>query len=89
MKLNKARSDHEHVDREAVLPGALKGHVYRPQGWLSPVVLVDGRMERVWRHECRGDRLFVGIDPSRVSLTGSGAPPGRRPNGWPASSAAS
>jgi hypothetical protein len=49
VKVNKARRDHEH--REAVLPGALKGHVYRPQGWLSPVVLVDGRMEDVWRHE--------------------------------------
>jgi hypothetical protein len=51
VKLNKARRDLEHEDREAVLPGALKGHVYRPQGWLSPVVLVDGRMEDVWWHE--------------------------------------
>ena len=50
-------------DREAVLPGALKGHVYRPQGWLSPVLLVDGRMEGVWRHERREDRLSVGIEP--------------------------
>jgi hypothetical protein len=50
-------------DREAVLPGALKGHVYRPQGWLSPALLVDGRMEGVWRHERRGDRLSVGIEP--------------------------
>jgi enamine deaminase RidA (YjgF/YER057c/UK114 family) len=61
VKVNKARRDHEH--REAVLPGALKGHFYRPQGWLSPVVLVDGRMEGVWRHERRGDRLSVGIEP--------------------------
>jgi hypothetical protein len=50
-------------DREAVLPGALKGRVYRPQGWLSPVLLVDGRMEGVWQHERRGDRLVVGIEP--------------------------
>ena len=63
VKLNKARRDHEHEDREAVLPGALKGHVYRPQGWLSPVVLVDGRMEGVWRHERRGDRLSVELEP--------------------------
>jgi enamine deaminase RidA (YjgF/YER057c/UK114 family) len=63
VKLNKARRDHEHEDREAVLPGALKGYVYRPQGWLSPVVLVDGRMEGVWRHERRGDRLSVEIEP--------------------------
>ena len=63
VKLNKTRRDHEHEDRETVLPGALKGHVYRPQGWLSPVVLVDDRMEGVWRHERRGDRLSVGIEP--------------------------
>jgi Winged helix DNA-binding domain len=62
VKLNKARCDHEHEDREAVLSGALKGYVYRPQGWLSPVVLVDGRMEGVWRHERRGDRLSVEIE---------------------------
>jgi hypothetical protein len=50
-------------NQEAVLPGALKGRVYRPQGWLSPVLLIDGRMEGVWRHERRGDRLIVGIEP--------------------------
>ena len=50
-------------DREAVLPEALKGRVYRQQGWLSPVLLVDGRMEGVWRHELKGDRLVVGIEP--------------------------
>ena len=58
VKVNKARREHE--DREAVLPGALKGHVYRPQGWLSPVVLVDGRMEGVWRHERRGGGRTAG-----------------------------
>jgi Winged helix DNA-binding domain len=50
-------------DREAVLPEALKGRVYRQQGWLTPVLLVDGRMEGVWRHERKGDRLVVGIEP--------------------------
>ena len=50
-------------DREAVLPEALKGRVYRQQGWLSPVLLVDGRMEGVWRHELKGERLVVGIEP--------------------------
>jgi Winged helix DNA-binding domain len=50
-------------DREAVLPQALKSRVYRPQGWLSPVLLVDGRMEGLWRHECKGDRLAVEIEP--------------------------
>jgi hypothetical protein len=50
-------------DREAVLPKALKGRVYRPQGWLSPVLLVDGRMEGLWRHEREGGRLVVEIKP--------------------------
>jgi hypothetical protein len=50
-------------DREAVLPEGLKSRVYRPQGWLSPVLLVDGRMEGLWRHERKGDRLVVEIEP--------------------------
>jgi hypothetical protein len=37
--------------------------VYRPQGWLSPVLLVDGRIEGVWRHERKGRRLTVTIEP--------------------------
>ena len=50
-------------DGEAVLPEVLKRRVYRPQGWLSPVVVVDGRMEGLWRHEGKGDRLVVEIEP--------------------------
>jgi hypothetical protein len=50
-------------NREAVLPEALKSQVYRPQGWLSPVLLVDGRMSGVWRHERKGDRLIVEVEP--------------------------
>jgi Winged helix DNA-binding domain len=50
-------------DRDAVLAAAHRGRVYRPQGWLSPVVLVDGRMAGVWSHERRGDRLAVEVAP--------------------------
>jgi winged helix DNA-binding protein len=50
-------------DRETVLPEALKSRVYRPQGWLSPVLLVDGRMEGLWRHERKGGRLIVEVEP--------------------------
>ena len=50
-------------NREAVLPEVLKRRVYRPQGWLSPVVVVDGRMEGIWSHERKGDRLVVEIEP--------------------------
>lgn len=50
-------------DRESVLPKALRSRVYRPQGWLSPVLLVDGHMEGLWRHERKRDQLIVEIEP--------------------------
>ncbi|HZC14994.1 MAG TPA: winged helix DNA-binding domain-containing protein [Thermoleophilaceae bacterium] len=40
-----------------------KARVYRPQGWISPVLLVNGRMDGVWRHERKGARLIVEIEP--------------------------
>jgi uncharacterized protein YcaQ len=46
-----------------LLPGDFSGRIYRPQGWLSPVLLVDGRMVGVWRHERKGARLLVRIEP--------------------------
>lgn len=50
-------------DAANLLPGPFKDRVYRPQGWLSPVLLVDGRMDGVWRHERKGGRLLVRIEP--------------------------
>lgn len=44
-------------------PGVLdephQPRVSRPQGWISPVVLVGGRMAGVWSHEKKRDRLIV------------------------------
>jgi hypothetical protein len=37
--------------------------VYRPQGWLSPVLLVDGRIAGTWTHEAKGGRVAVTIAP--------------------------
>lgn len=37
-----------------LVDGPHRDRIYRPQGWLSPVLLVDGRMDGVWRHEVRG-----------------------------------
>ena len=48
---------------ERLMPGPFKDRVYRPQGWLSPVLLVGGRMDGVWRQEARGRRLAVTIEP--------------------------
>jgi Winged helix DNA-binding domain len=47
----------------ALLDPEHKARVYRPQGWISPSVLVNGRIEGVWRHERRGGRLAVEIEP--------------------------
>jgi uncharacterized protein YcaQ len=48
---------------ERLLPGDLRHRVYRPQGWISPVLLVNGRMHGVWRHETKGSRVEVVIEP--------------------------
>jgi hypothetical protein len=46
-----------------VLPAEHRARVYRQQGWLSPVLLVDGRMAGVWAHEVGGDRVAVTVEP--------------------------
>jgi Winged helix DNA-binding domain len=47
----------------ALLDAEHRKRVYRPQGWISPVLLVNGRIEGVWRHERKGRRLVVEIEP--------------------------
>ena len=37
--------------------------MYRAQGWISPVVLVNGRMAGVWKHARKGRRLVVELEP--------------------------
>jgi hypothetical protein len=48
---------------EHLLPGDLRSRVYRPQGWISPVLLVNGFMEGVWRHDIKGSRVEVVVEP--------------------------
>ena len=48
-------------DADAVLASDERSRVYGPQGWLSPVLLVDGRMAGVWSHELRGSTVAVEI----------------------------
>jgi Winged helix DNA-binding domain len=50
-----------HADH--LLPGNLRARVYRPQGWVSPVLLVNGFMHGVWRHELKGSRVEIVIEP--------------------------
>lgn len=37
--------------------------VYRDQGWVSPVLLVDGRAQGVWSHIQKNNELEVKITP--------------------------
>jgi uncharacterized protein YcaQ len=48
---------------ERLMPGSYRDRVYRPQGWLSAVLLVGGRMDGIWRHERKGRRVEVTIEP--------------------------
>ncbi|HXM41757.1 MAG TPA: crosslink repair DNA glycosylase YcaQ family protein, partial [Bryobacteraceae bacterium] len=48
---------------ERLLPGNFRRRVYRPQGLISPVLLVNGRMGGTWRHEIKGSRIEVAIEP--------------------------
>ena len=50
-------------DADAVLPAAQRDRVYRPQGWLSPVVLVDGRMTGTWERDSSGTGVTITIAP--------------------------
>ena len=56
---------------EALLPPDVpRSRVYRAQGWLSPVLLVDGRMEGVWRFARKGRRIAISIEPFRSQGAG-------------------
>jgi hypothetical protein len=43
--------------------GAFRDRIYPPQGWISPVLLVDGRLDGTWGHERKGGRVEVRIAP--------------------------
>jgi hypothetical protein len=61
-------------DVESVLPASHRAKVYRPQGWLSPVVLVDGRMAGTWAHERKGatTRITVSLFAREARAVRSG-----------------
>jgi hypothetical protein len=46
-----------------LLFGGHRKDIFRPQGWISPVLLVDGRMDGIWSHQRNGRRLSVQIRP--------------------------
>jgi hypothetical protein len=46
---------------EPLLPKAYQRQVYRPQGWISAVVLVDGYMRGVWEYTSRSSQTSVKV----------------------------
>ncbi len=44
--------------KQNLVPEVYRGRVYRPQGWIAPVVLVDGRIAGVWER----DKKTLNID---------------------------
>lgn len=39
--------------------------VYRPQGWIAPVLLCDGRVRGTWSHRIKGKTLRLTLKPFR------------------------
>ncbi len=50
-----------HKEREHLVAMKHRPKVYRAQGWIAPVVLVDGRATAVWGHAREGNRLRVKV----------------------------
>jgi uncharacterized protein YcaQ len=52
-----------HREKEHLLSAQHYKRVYRNQGWISPVVLMDGAIAGVWSHKLQNKKLFVDIEP--------------------------
>jgi uncharacterized protein YcaQ len=50
-----------HKEREHLVATPHRPNVFRPQGWITPVLLVDGRVVGVWEHARVGNRLNVNV----------------------------
>ncbi len=52
-----------HREKDHLLSAKHYKRVYRNQGWISPVVLIDGAIAGVWSHKLQGKRLLLEIEP--------------------------
>jgi hypothetical protein len=52
-----------HARRDHLFEAEHRSKVSRTAGWISPVVLVDGRVEAVWSYTLSKERLRVEIKP--------------------------
>jgi hypothetical protein len=54
-----------HKEREHLVAGEDRSKVYRAQGWIAPVVLVDGRVVGIWEYAREKNRLQVKVTKLR------------------------
>ena len=52
-----------HREKDHLLSAQHYKRVYRNQGWISPVVLVEGAVAGIWSHKIQNKKLFVKIEP--------------------------
>ena len=52
-----------HREKDHLLSAKHYKRVYRNQGWISPVVLIDGAVAGVWSYKPQGKRLSVEVEP--------------------------
>ena len=59
-----------HREKDHLLSAQHYKRVYRNQGWISPVVLIDGAIAGVWSHKLQNKKLLVEVEPfGRLSRT--------------------
>jgi len=51
-----------HREKDHLLSAQHYKRVYRNQGWISPVVLIDGAIAGVWSHKLQNKKLLVEIE---------------------------
>jgi hypothetical protein len=63
-----------HREKDHLLGAQHYKRVYRNQGWISPVVLIDGAVAGVWSHKLQNKKLLVMVEPfgklSRLARVG-------------------
>lgn len=52
-----------HREKDHLLDAKHYKRVYRNQGWISPVVLIDGAVAGIWSYKLRSKNLLVSIEP--------------------------
>jgi len=52
-----------HKDKSHIVDQAHYKRIYRKAGWLSPVLLVNGKAQGVWNYKKKGKHLHITIEP--------------------------